>query len=87
MYLKLLLYLFFIWRLDLMILLRANPLLGPLEGVDPENLDFLRLKMALALLAAISGPKKVSIFRAHPFQWPLKWMLPASKSLRPAPYK
>ncbi len=19
------------------------------------------------------GPKKVSIFRAHPFQWPLKW--------------
>jgi hypothetical protein len=37
MYIKLLLYLFFIWRLDLMILLRANPLLGPLEGVDPEK--------------------------------------------------
>jgi hypothetical protein len=24
-----------------MILMRANPLLGPLEGVSPENLDFL----------------------------------------------
>jgi hypothetical protein len=43
-------------------LLRANPLLGPLEEVGPENLDFLRPKMALALLVAISGPKKVSIF-------------------------
>jgi hypothetical protein len=32
-------------------------------------------------------PKKVSIFRGHYFQWPSKWMLPASKSLRPAPYK
>jgi hypothetical protein len=28
--------------------------------------------------------KKVSIFRAHPFQWPLQWMLLAPKSLRPA---
>jgi hypothetical protein len=32
-----------------MISTRANPLLAPLEGVGPEN------------LAAISGPKKVSI--------------------------
>ncbi len=32
---------FFIWRLDLLILMRANPLLGPLEGVNPENLVFL----------------------------------------------
>jgi hypothetical protein len=83
MYIKLLMYLF----LDLIILLRANPLLGPLEEVGPESLDFLTPKMALALLVTISGPKKASIFRAHPFQWPLKWMLPASKSLRPAPYK
>jgi hypothetical protein len=28
------------------------------------------LGMALASLVAISGPKKVSIFRAHPFQCP-----------------
>ncbi len=27
--------------LDLMIFMGASPLLGPLEGVDPENLDFL----------------------------------------------
>jgi hypothetical protein len=33
-------------------------------------------QMALASLVAISGPKKVSIFRAHPFQWPSKWILP-----------
>jgi hypothetical protein len=29
-----------IWRLDLMILMRANPLLRLLEGVGPENRDF-----------------------------------------------
>jgi hypothetical protein len=29
------------WRLDFMILMRANPLLRPLEGVFLENLDFL----------------------------------------------
>jgi hypothetical protein len=45
------------------------------------------LKMALASLIAISGPQKVSNFGAHPFQWSLQWMLPASKSLRPAPYE
>ncbi len=43
--------------------------------------------MALALLIAISELKKVLIFKAHLFQWPLLWMLPASKSLCPAPYK
>ncbi len=31
-------------------------------------------QMALASLVAISGPKRVSIFRAHPFQWPSKWI-------------
>jgi hypothetical protein len=30
-------HVFFIWRLDLIILMRANPLLGPLEGVGPCN--------------------------------------------------
>jgi hypothetical protein len=70
-----------------MILMRANPLLGPLEGVGPENLDFLWAQIALALLVAISGPKKVEIFSAHPFQWPSKWIFPTSKSFRPAPSK
>jgi hypothetical protein len=40
MYIKLSMFLFFIWFLDL-ILVGANPLLGPLEWVGPENLDFL----------------------------------------------
>ncbi len=34
-----------------------NPFREPLERVGPENQDFF-------------GPKKVEIFRAHPFQWP-----------------
>jgi len=33
-------------------------------------------KMAHASLVAISGPKKASIFRIHPFQWPSKWIFP-----------
>ena len=33
-------------------------------------------QMAFASLVIISGPKKVSIFRAHPFQWPSKWIFP-----------
>ncbi len=37
LYIKLPMYLFFIWCLDVMILMRANPLQGPLEGVGPEN--------------------------------------------------
>jgi len=44
-------------------------------------------EIALALLVAISGPKQVLIIRAYPFQLPSQWMLPASKSLCPAPYK
>jgi hypothetical protein len=35
---------------------------GALEGVGPENQDFFGFALAN------SGPKKVSIFRAHPFQ-------------------
>ncbi len=38
-----------------------------------QSLDFQSrlfwVQMALALLLAISGPNKVPIFRAHPFQW------------------
>ncbi len=51
----------------------GKPLLGPLEGVGPESQLFWA-QMALALLVANSGPKKVLIFRAHPFHWPLKWI-------------
>ncbi len=67
-----------------MILMRANPLLGPLAVVGPEKKSVLFCaKMTLASIVVISWPKKVLIFRANPF----RWMLPASKSLRPTPYK
>ncbi len=55
--------------LGLMILMGANPLLGPLEGVGPENLDFFGpngIRYACGHFRA----QKVSIFRARPFQWP-----------------
>jgi hypothetical protein len=44
MYIKLPMYLFVIWRLDLLILMQAIPLLGPLEGGGRENLNFFRPK-------------------------------------------
>ncbi len=52
-----------------MVLKSATSLLGALEGVGPENLDFLGSN-GIRFPNAISGPKKVSIFRAHPFQCP-----------------
>jgi hypothetical protein len=46
----------FIWHLDLMILMWENPLLGPVEEVGPENLDFFgpkwHLLRSLPLMAA-----------------------------------
>jgi hypothetical protein len=52
-----------------MVLLEANSLLGPLEGVGPEITTFLG-PLALALLFAISGPKKVSISGRTPYNGP-----------------
>ncbi len=74
MYIKLQMYLFLKWRLHLITLMRANPLLGPLEGVGHENLDSF-------------GPKKVKIFQGPPLVIALVMDLPATNSLRPAPYK
>jgi hypothetical protein len=54
-----------------MILMGANPLLGPMKGVGPENLDFF-------------GPKKVSVFKGPLLPMAQVMDLPASKSLRPA---
>jgi hypothetical protein len=51
-----------------MILMWANRLQGPLEGVGPENREFSGPEMATSKASPISGPKKVEIFRAHPFQ-------------------
>ncbi len=46
-----------------MISTQANPLLGPLEGVGPENRD-MKWQRAERLPF---WPQKVKIFRAHPF--------------------
>jgi hypothetical protein len=44
-------YLLFYMALGLlMILMRANPLLGSLEGVVPENLDFQGPPLSMALV-------------------------------------
>jgi hypothetical protein len=72
-------HLFFLWRHDLMILMRENPLLWPLEGVDPENHDFLGPN-GIHFARCHFRAQKVSIFRAHPFQRPSKLDFPASKS-------
>jgi hypothetical protein len=53
----------------------------------PEAYRLFLAQMALASLVTISGPKKVSLFRAHPFQWPSKWIFPHQNHYRPAPYK
>jgi hypothetical protein len=40
--------------------------------VSPENPNYFGAKcMAFASFYAISGPKKVSTYRAHPLEWPL----------------
>jgi hypothetical protein len=56
-------------------LMRANLFRGPLEGCALKIETFLRTEMATTN-ASLIGPKKVDIFRAHPFQWPLKWQGP-----------
>ncbi len=71
-----------------MILMRANPLRGPWKSrlfLDHEmpmyeaiaiwaqkSLDFQAPPLPKAL--EMARPKNVTIFRAHAFQWPSKWM-------------
>ncbi len=38
---------------DVIILMRANPFRGPLEGVGPENRDFLGPEMTTSEVSAI----------------------------------
>ena len=42
---------------DIMILMRENPFRGPLEGVSPENRDFLGPEMAMSEASAIWAQK------------------------------
>ncbi len=52
-----------------MVLRGSTSLRGALEGVGPENRDFLGPEMVRAKRVPFV-PKKVEIFRAHPFQCP-----------------
>jgi hypothetical protein len=42
----------------------------------PIYLDLFGPKWPSLHSLPFQGPKKVSIFRAHPFQWPSKWIFP-----------
>jgi hypothetical protein len=62
--------------LDVLIWMRGYPFLGPFEGVSHESLKFFWAHMELAVLFAISGPKKVLTFRAHLFKRSSLWISP-----------
>jgi hypothetical protein len=64
------------WRLDLLILMGANTLLGTLEGVGPKNLDSFGPKSHSLRFLSFLGPKKINFQGLHPFQWPSKWICP-----------
>jgi hypothetical protein len=55
-------YLFYIGvRLDFLILMLANPLLGPLKGGGGLKIPTFWGPNGICFLIAISGPKKVSM--------------------------
>jgi hypothetical protein len=58
-----------------MILMRENPLLGPLEGVSPDNLDFLGPNGTHFACCHFRAQKSLN-FQGHPFQWLSKWIFP-----------
>jgi hypothetical protein len=57
----------FIWRLGSMILMGANPLLGPLERVGPESLDFQGPPLPKAL--EMDFPLSKSLLPRHINNW------------------
>jgi hypothetical protein len=64
-----------------MILMGENAL-GPLEGIGPENRDFLGSEVATSKASASWARKE--IFRAHPLPIARVMDLPPSKSLSPS---
>jgi hypothetical protein len=70
MYIILPMYLFFIWHLDSIILMLANPLLGPLEGEGggPKNLYFFGPKWHSLPSLPIQGPKETRLSGPTPLQ-------------------
>ncbi len=77
---KLKMYLFFYMGLDVWIWMGGKSFSRPIWRGGPWDRLFWA-QMALAALAAISGPKKVSTFRAQPFKRPSLWISP-----HPNPY-
>jgi hypothetical protein len=59
--------------LDMMILMRANPLQGPKENVGPENGGFFHPSVSLD---AISGPKKSRFSGPRPSNGPVNGFAP-----------
>ncbi len=57
-----------------MILKGENSFRGPLEGVGPENRDFLG-PMATSKASAILTQKSQD-FQGPPLQWPEQWICP-----------
>jgi hypothetical protein len=75
MYIKFSIYLFFKITLGLNDFDEGKSITRAIGRVGPENLDFLSPN-GTRFLVAISGPQKVSIFRAQPFQCSSKLICP-----------
>jgi len=69
-----------------MILMRANLLLGALEGMGSENLDFFGPKWDTLCLRLFQGPKK-SRFLGPPLLMALEMGVAEAKTFRFIPYK
>jgi hypothetical protein len=83
-YIKLPMYHLFLWRLYLMVLRSATSLLGALEGVGPENLDFFGPKWHSLHSCHFRAQKSLD-FQGPPLPMPLVMMLHSSKPLCTAP--
>ncbi len=83
-YIKLPMYLLFLWLLYLMVLRFATSLLGASEGVGSENLDFFGPKWHSICSCHFRAQKSLD-FQGPPHPMPLVMMLHASKPLHTAP--
>jgi hypothetical protein len=86
MNIKLPMYLFFIWRLEFLDFDGANTLLGPLEGMGLDNLDFLGPNGTRFARCHFRAQKSLNV-QCPPLPMASKWICSPSKSLVPAPYK
>ncbi len=85
-YIKLPMYQLFLLRLYFIVLRSATALLGALEGVGPENIDFFWPKWH-SLRSCHFRTQKSLDFQGPPLPMPLVMLLHSSKPLRTAPQK